>query len=765
MKRKRNVNKLPNRNKLPLFGQYLLLYFMAAFIPAVIACGSLFFSYQALKEEVVHSNQASVKLIQQALDTKILELENTLLVIEQDPTLTRYALKDAPLTAIASLKKTTSLQDFLSNIIVNVRGKNDFYSASGSYSFSDLQYQSFMKDLSRNEYSDEEWLDMLNSVTVPTYWPVNAFDNVPEYLYLFAPMNSAFQYTNQYSSRTVVLLIKQQFIQDLFRSSQTSMEENILLLNSEMDLLSYLAPRETETALLEICAYLKNHPEAAEKGFLKLENDNLLFISQSQDTGLYYVRFLPEKVAYEPIYNIRTYTIAILLLVVIIGILLITFGMRRSYTPIRTLADWVRSKKPDDTEIGNELTFFKQVFDDAFEKNASLSQTIDKSRHGLTDHLLTALIRGNFSTEETFRNACKNLDIRLDKKYYSVCSLLIEESADIQNKPVSFERILETICTELPDGLLLQAKDLLFAGKLLLVLNSDSNDPEFYQTAMTDIKNRLLEQEGLLTSIGMGSFYDSYEMVGKSYLESANALDYRLIYGKDCLITPDMYNNHLSEVSYPTSDLGLLYSALMSHNAEMAITVIHRISDYTKSKNCSLHAAKYICYDTFSVLKKMPNFTNIGYANTLSQTLNITHLTNFDTIDEFFVSLLDIVQNTIGSANAKDTASNSDIGQQLVDYINAHCFAYDFQISSMAEHFSISPQYMRKLFKNHTGVGISEYISNIKLEKAMQLLRDTDMNLQDIVIEIGNTDVSGFVRSFKQKTGMTPGQYRKASEV
>ena len=52
---------------------------------------------------------------------------------------------------------------------------------------------------------------------------------------------------------------------------------------------------------------------------------------------------------------------------------------------------------------------------------------------------------------------------------------------------------------------------------------------------------------------------------------------------------------------------------------------------------------------------------------------------------------------------------------------------------------------------------------NLKLEKAMQLLRDTDMNLQDIVVEIGNTDVSGFIRLFKQKTGMTPGQYRKNS--
>lgn len=759
MKRKRTGKKIS------LFSQYLLLYFMAAFIPAVTACGSLFFSYQALENEVVHSNQASVKLIQQSLDTKILELDNTLLAIEQDPALTRYALNNTPLTALSSLEKTTALQDFLSNIIINVHGKDTFYSSSGSYTLSDLQYQFFMRDLIQSGYSEDEWLNMLNSVTVPTYWPINAFDNMPDYLYLFAPINSTFQYTNKPAPRVAVLLIKQQFIQDLFRSSQTSMEENILLLNSEMDLLSYFAPRETETTILEICTYLKENPEAAEKGFLKLDNDNLLFISQSQNTGFYYIRFLPEQLAYETIYSIRTYTITILVLVFFIGLLLITLGMRRSYTPIRTLADWVRSNQPNDTEFENELTFFKQVFDDAFEKNASLSQTIDNSRHGLTDHLITALIRGNFSTEETFRNACKNLGIHLDKKYYSVCSILMEENSDAQTKAASFESILATICRELPDELVILAKDLLFADKLLLVLNSDSNDPAFYQSTMTNIKKRLLDHEGLLTSIGMGSFYDSYEMVGKSYLESANALDYRLIYGKDCLITPDMYNNHLSEISYPSSDLNLLYSALMSHNTEMAITVIHRISDYTKSKNCSLHAAKYICYDTFSVLKKMPSFTNIGYVNTWSQSLNITHLASFDTVDEFFVSLLDIVQNTISSAIEKDTASNSDIGQQLVDYINTHCFAYDFQISSMAEHFSISPQYMRKLFKNHTGVGISEYISNIKLEKAMYLLRDTDMNLQDIVIEIGNTDVSGFVRSFKQKTGMTPGQYRKTTEV
>ena len=71
---------------------------------------------------------------------------------------------------------------------------------------------------------------------------------------------------------------------------------------------------------------------------------------------------------------------------------------------------------------------------------------------------------------------------------------------------------------------------------------------------------------------------------------------------------------------------------------------------------------------------------------------------------------------------------------------------------------------MRRLFKERTGRTISEYVANLKLEKAMQLLQETDKSLQEIVLDIGNTDVSGFIRLFKQRTGMTPGQYRKGVE-
>ena len=99
-----------------------------------------------------------------------------------------------------------------------------------------------------------------------------------------------------------------------------------------------------------------------------------------------------------------------------------------------------------------------------------------------------------------------------------------------------------------------------------------------------------------------------------------------------------------------------------------------------------------------------------------------------------------------------------------MEYTQQHCFSYNFQVSTIAEHFSISQPSMRKIFREYTGIGISDYVTNIKMEKAMQLLRETDTNVQEIVTEIGNTDASAFIRLFKKKTGMTPGQYRKANK-
>ena len=52
------------------------------------------------------------------------------------------------------------------------------------------------------------------------------------------------------------------------------------------------------------------------------------------------------------------------------------------------------------------------------------------------------------------------------------------------------------------------------------------------------------------------------------------------------------------------------------------------------------------------------------------------------------------------------------------------------------------------------------FVSEIRMERAKELLRNGDMRIKDIVTAVGYYDVPNFSRKFKAMTGMTPGQYR-----
>lgn len=754
-------NKRREQSK-SLAGQYWLLFLMSTFIPILIVCLSLIFTFQALREEIINSNLSSTKLIQQTFDLKIDELDTISLILTEDTSLSKYALKNNTTSAISTIEELVSLQGSLNDIIIYSKGDSSIYSSKGKIKEGDLKHQTFIKDLLGKGYSLQEWYAQISTVTAPFYWPTNSLTNPPQHLYFFSPLYDRFQHDGSYSSRSFVLLIDQDFIHDLFRSTQTDMEENILLLNSDFEVLSFLAPHATEQDILAICEQLKNSPQIMEHYYLESESDTMIFVSHSIQTGFYYVRFLSEKTAYQAFYRILIQSVIILSLAIIIGIYLIFRGIKKTYFPLRTLSNYMLDKKQTQTETKNELEIFKQIYENTLEENMLLSETINQSMQGIYDHLLTTLIKGNFTTQEAFHNACNNLGIQLDMQYYCICSAIFEQPTPQKDAETYDLSHLSLLIKEiLPDNLQLLVKDMTLSSKVVFLLNSNCPDFTFYQNTIANIKKCMSEHSGLTISIGMGSLVDSYELVSRSYMDSINALDYRMIYGKNCLITPEMYKSHMPEIPYPTSDITLLYTTLLSRDTQNAFNAICKLNNYIKESGCSLHTAKYICYDIFSILKKLPNFSNIGYSSNLSKHLDITLLINFDTIDDFFQNLFNIVQCFIDSTAQPSEDTTTDISQQLVHYINEHCFEYDFQIQTMADHFGISPQHMRKLFKNSMQIGLSDYISKLKLEKCMQLLQETDMNMNEIVVEIGNTDVSGFIRFFKKNTNMTPGEYRK----
>jgi AraC-like DNA-binding protein len=74
----------------------------------------------------------------------------------------------------------------------------------------------------------------------------------------------------------------------------------------------------------------------------------------------------------------------------------------------------------------------------------------------------------------------------------------------------------------------------------------------------------------------------------------------------------------------------------------------------------------------------------------------------------------------------------------------------------------LNPTYFSTLFKKEMGVTFSNYILNVKIDHAKRLLKNTNMSLISIAIELGFDNQSYFSNVFKKATNMTPKQYRQA---
>ena len=81
-------------------------------------------------------------------------------------------------------------------------------------------------------------------------------------------------------------------------------------------------------------------------------------------------------------------------------------------------------------------------------------------------------------------------------------------------------------------------------------------------------------------------------------------------------------------------------------------------------------------------------------------------------------------------------------------------------LSSLATMQNISPSYLSALFKQEVGKTLTEYVNSKRIERAMQLLETTRLQVQTIAQNCGILDVHYFSKIFKKTTGMTPKEYR-----
>lgn len=120
-----------------------------------------------------------------------------------------------------------------------------------------------------------------------------------------------------------------------------------------------------------------------------------------------------------------------------------------------------------------------------------------------------------------------------------------------------------------------------------------------------------------------------------------------------------------------------------------------------------------------------------------------------------------ILKSAIAARNRQSENRYEDVIPAVCEKIMNDYASGDVSLNTLAKHVSVSPSYLSTLFRRVTGRTISTYITDVRIDRAKELLRTTSMRTSEISCAVGYSDPNYFNAVFKRHENKSPTQYRR----
>jgi len=361
------------------------------------------------------------------------------------------------------------------------------------------------------------------------------------------------------------------------------------------------------------------------------------------------------------------------------------------------------------------------------------------------------LLRGYPDSNEELVAAAREYGLHLEDKKYAVMLIHSSTAEEEQYMHTIFYHVLQG--EEYVAGC-----DLYLVDKKRSLFMIFGENQEVINAVMEQLHEKIADRFGSCL-ISVSNFYEDFSNASKAYLEAEFAMDYRSIHSSGIIHLQDVAEREQMELSFE-SHYKRLRMAVKCQDLEGAKQVVRDICEMVRVNNISVYMLRLLYDDTIKEIEKGSGDSTGKLPNRF---LNFYDLSQSISIDAFYDLLLEAVNKGI-SLRDKEISNESNRVQDAIMYMNHHYCDSGLTMSSLAEHLQISGTTLSLEFQREMGIKPSEFLSNLRMEKAKELLRDTDLRIKDICIAVGYDDDYSFSRVFKKYTGMTASQYREERE-
>ncbi len=404
-----------------------------------------------------------------------------------------------------------------------------------------------------------------------------------------------------------------------------------------------------------------------------------------------------------------------------------------------------------------------------------LRQLIAENRLVLKERFLYDLIRGSYKD-------CDNLNEKMD--FFQIEGLdgnIVIMVADIDNFSLIFaglneeERqlrkfaavnIIENTISKYGNGYAFNGK----SNQSIIIYSLGREKSEFNQRrsimlVSENIKESIYDQLGFTVSIGISKITCGTSKLGEAYEEALEAVEHKSWIGKNSIIfIEDIKINNTKTFNYPIEEEQTILLGLKRSHQEM---VLNGIESFFQN----LSAVRGVPIQT---VRKMVLILAFQINRTLLEmSIDIENITGqefvpnqiidkyqtVEDIKEYMVNLLKRIITFL--INQNDNKFRTEI-KKAIAFIEANiCDQID--LNSAADHVHLSPYYLSRLFKKETGKNFVDYVVELRMERAKELLLERELKMYHVAEKVGYHDTTYFSQLFKKHTGVSPADYRKSS--
>jgi len=486
----------------------------------------------------------------------------------------------------------------------------------------------------------------------------------------------------------------------------------------------------------------------------------------SANSGLSVVSITDSKKFYQSGSEFASWYIFLIAVLFIGGILLSLVLSRSNYKPIQKLVQKIvdQDTMADQEQEGiNEFEIITNKWTDVQNKNEELSALLNRQRPMVVASCLRRILKGKFKTSEEMEATLKSANINLSYRYNFVILLPIPvEDSFEEDKNL---RIMTVLAGFMQPFIHVYGLDMLKDNGIAVIVNcgertAGEKNVDIRLSVADHLCRELETRYEISIPFYIGRIYEDVMDINRSFLESAAiASDYHML-GNQKVILFEEIGYEEQNIQYPILEQALFIQCLKQANEEAALKALdNMIGEIEPLK--SFVITQCLCFDIINItIKTLDQLKGFELKN-----VDLKKLITFKSLPEFREKMAGLtIEMCRQFAEFKDSRNN-ERKSEILDYVNCHYGDSSMGLESVADEFGVSSNYLSRFFKQETGCSFIQYVTMIRMDRARELLVNSNKQIKEIVAEIGYIDVANFVRKFKGYEGVTPGQYREKMRI